>query len=155
MAVAKTVLKKAHQEAVVKVAGTAASATISLVSDLLHSNQVLIAGGTPTVNIIGANWTGATNSTITVVRNGVTILSIVGDQPSSIDFEGLGFVDNVNNTSDIVVTIAGAEAAVYLRLRKVDGYNTKIETGIYGSYDDETRVGAKTNVTGSPDYVAP
>jgi hypothetical protein len=51
---AKTVLKKAHQEAVVKVAGTAASATISLASDLLHTNQVLIAGGTPTVNIVGA-----------------------------------------------------------------------------------------------------
>jgi hypothetical protein len=115
----------------------------------------LIGGGTPTVNIVGAHWTGAANSTITVVRNSVTILSIVADQPNNFDFEGLGFVDTVGNTSDIVVTIAGAEAALYLRLRKVDGYDTKIETGIYGSYDDETRVGAKTSVTGSPDYVAP
>ena len=152
MAVAKTVLKKAHQEAVVKVAGTAASATISLASDLLHTNQVLIASGTPTVNIVGAHWTGAANSTITVVRNSVTILSIVADQPNNFDFEGLGFVDTVGNTSDIVVTIAGAEAAVYLRLRKVDGYDTKIETGIFGSYDDETRVGAKSDVTGSPEF---
>jgi len=152
MPVAKTVLKKSHQEAVVKVAGTAASATISLASDLLHTNQVLISGGTPTANIIGMHWSGATGSSITVVRGGVTILSINAEQANNFDFEGLGFVDTVGNTSDIVVTIAGAEAAIYLQLRKVAGYDTKIETGLYGSYDDETRVGAKTNVTGSPDY---
>jgi hypothetical protein len=153
MAVVKTVLKKAHQEAVVKVAGTAAAATISLASDLLHTNQALTSGGTPTVNIVGAHWTGAATSAITVVRGGVTILSIVADQPNNFDFEGLGFVDTVGNTSDIVVTISGAEAAVYLRLRKIAGYDDKVETGIYGSYDDITRIGASTTVSGSPDKV--
>jgi hypothetical protein len=153
MAVTKTVLKKAHQEAVVKVAGTAASATISLASDLLHTNQALTSGGTPTVNIVGAHWTGAPTSTITIVRNSVTIMSIAADQPTNFDFEGLGFVDSIGNTSDIVVTIAGGEAAVYLQLRKIAGYDDKVETGIYGSYDDITRIGASTAVTGSPDKV--
>ena len=95
MAVTKTVLKKAHQEAVVKVAGTAAAATISLASDLLHTNQALTSGGTPTGNIVGACWTGAATSTITIVRGGVTILSIPADQPDNFNFEGLGFVDTV------------------------------------------------------------
>ena len=153
MAVVKTVLKKAHQEAVVKVAGTAAASTISLASDLLHTNQALTAGGTPTANIVGACWTGAATSTITIVRGGVTILSIPADQPDNFNFEGLGFVDTVGNTSDIVVTIAGAEAAVYLKLRKVAGYDDKVETGLYGSYDDITRIGASTTVSGSPDKV--
>ena len=39
MAVTKTVLKKTHQEAVVKVAGTAAAATIDLGVDLLPAGQ--------------------------------------------------------------------------------------------------------------------
>ena len=142
MAVVKTVLKKTHQEAVVKVAGTAAASTISLANDLLPSAQALTSGGTPTVNIIGAHWTGAPSSTITVVRGGVTVLSIAADQPTNFDFEGLGFVDTVGNTSDIVVTIAGGEAAVYLQLRKTDGYSSKIETAQFGIYDDVTAVGS-------------
>lgn len=142
MAVVKTVLKKTHQEAVVKVAGTAAASTISLANDLLPSAQALTSGGTPTVNIIGAHWTGAPSSTITVVRGGVTVLSIAADQPTNFDFEGLGFVDTVGNTSDIVVTIAGGEAAVYLQLRKTDGYSSKVETAQFGIYDDVTAVGS-------------
>lgn len=142
MAVVKTVLKKTHQEAVVKVAGTAAASTISLANDLLPSAQALTSGGTPTVNIIGAHWTGAPSSTITVVRGGVTVLSITADQPTNFDFEGLGFVDTVGNTSDIVVTIAGGEAAVYLQLRKTDGYSSKVETAQFGIYDDVTAVGS-------------
>jgi hypothetical protein len=142
MAVVKTVLKKTHQEAVVKVAGTAAASTISLANDLLPSAQALTSGGTPTVNIIGAHWTGAPSSTITVVRGGVTVLSIPADQPTNFDFEGLGFVDTVGNTSDIVVTIAGGEAAVYLQLRKTDGYSSKVETAQFGIYDDVTAVGS-------------
>lgn len=155
MAVVKTVLKKAHQEAVVKVAGTAAASTISLASDLLHTNQALTAGGTPTVNIIGMHWVGATGSTITVVRGGVTIVSVAAESANNFDFQGLGFADTVGNTSDIVVTIGGGEAAIYLQLRKVAGYDDKVEGGVYGSYDDITRIGASTTVTGSPDYVAP
>ena len=142
MAVVKTILKKTAQEAIVKVAGTAASATISLASDLLPTTQALTVGGTPTVNLVGAHWTGATGATITVVRNTVPILTIPADQPTQFDFEGLGFVDTINNTSDIVVTIAGAEAQVYLVLRKVDGYSSKVETAEFGIYDNQTVVGS-------------
>jgi hypothetical protein len=66
---------------------------------------------------------------------------------------GSGFVDNVENTSDIVVTIAGAEAQCYLTVRKASGYATKVEPATYGAYDDETRVGASTTLSGSPDKV--
>lgn len=142
MAVVKTILKKTAQEAVVKVAGSGAAATISLTDDLLPTTQALTVGGTPAVNIVGAHWTGATGSTITIVRNTVQVLTIPADAPTQFDFEGLGFVDTVNNTSDIVVTIGGAEAQVYLILRKVDGYSSKVETAQFGIYDNQNVVGS-------------
>jgi hypothetical protein len=55
---------------------------------------------------------------------------------------GSGFVDNIENASDITVTIAGAEAQCYLVLRKVSGYATKVETAVFGAYDDQTQVGS-------------
>lgn len=151
MAVTKTVLKNTNQETVVKVAGTDAAVTIDLQTDCLASTQALD-GVTQTVNIISANWTGLPSSTITVSRNSVTVLPITGDQPQNLDLAGQGYVDTVENTSDVVVTITGT-AAIYLVLRKVSGYATKVENATYGIYDDPTRVGASTTMSGSPDKV--
>ena len=141
MAVVKTILKKTAQEAVVKVAGSDGSVVISLANDLLPASQALTVGGTPTVNIVGAHWTGAAGSTIRVIRVG-DILTIPADQPTQFDFEGLGFVDTINNTTDITVTLGAVECQIYLILRKVDGYSTKVETAQFGIYDNETVVGS-------------
>ena len=151
MAVAKTILKNTNQESVVKVAGTAAASTIDLSVDLLAGSQALD-GDTQRVNIAGVQWVGLPSSTITITRNSVNILTLPGGGADYIEFAaGSGFVDNIENASDIVVTIAGAEAQCYLTLRKVSGYATKVETATYGAYDDETRVGASTSLSGSPD----
>jgi len=153
MAVAKTILKNTNQESVVKIAGTAASSTIDLSVDLLASQQALD-GATQRVNIAGVQWVGLPEATITIARNSVNILTLPGGGADYIEFAaGSGFVDNIENASDIVVTIAGAEAQCYLVLRKVSGYATKVETAVYGAYDDETRVGASTSLSGSPDKV--
>ena len=142
MAVRKTILKNTNQETIIKIPGTAAAATIDLDVDLLASTQA-VSGGTQTVNIVGAKWHGLSGSTITVTRNSVNILTLPGDAPHDIDMAaGSGFVDSEENTSDIVVTIAGAEAQCYLILRKVGGYATKVETAVYGAYDDQTAVGS-------------
>ena len=151
MAVAKTVLKNTNQESVIKIAGTAAAATIDLSVDLLTGAQAL-SGDTQTVNITGVQWVGLPSSVITVARNSVNILTLPGGGADYMEFSaGSGFVDNIENTSDIVVTISGAEAQCYLILRKTNGYATKVETATYGAYDDETRVGASTTLSGSPD----
>lgn len=142
MAVAKTVLKNTNQESVVKVAGTAASTTIDLQTDILASSQALD-GATQTVNIVGCQWVGLPNATITITRNSVNILTLPGGGADYIEFAaGNGFVDNIESTSDIAVTIAGAEAQVYLILRKVSGYATKVETATYGAYDNQSVVGS-------------
>ena len=68
MAVTKTILKNTNNETIVKIAGTAASSTITLNSDCLASTQAL-SGGTQTVNIVGFQFTGMPSSTITITRN--------------------------------------------------------------------------------------
>jgi len=151
MAVVKTVLKNTNQEAVVKVAGTAAAATIDLSVDLLAASQALD-GETQTVNIAGLVWTGAINGIITITRNSVVIATLQSNAAGALDFTGQMMIpETIGNTSDIVVTISGAQAECWIRLRKVSGYATKVEYATYGSYDDETRVGASTTLSGSPD----
>lgn len=153
MAVVKTILKNVNQEAVVKVAGTAAAATIDLSTDLLASTQALD-GDTQTVNIVGLVWTGAADGIITITRNSVVVTTLQANAAGSLEFGGQQMIpENINNTSDIVVTISGAQAECWVRLRKVSGYATKVEYATYGAYDDETRVGASTSISGSPDKV--
>lgn len=142
MAVTKTVLKNTNQESVIKVAGTAAAATIDLSVDLLASTQALD-GATQTVNIIGLVWTGATDGIITITRNSVVITTLQANAAGMLYFDGQSMIpDTIQNTSDIVVTISGAQAECWLRLRKVGGFATKVETAVFGSYDNETVVGS-------------
>jgi hypothetical protein len=153
MPVTKTILKNTNNETIVKIAGTAASSTIDLQTDCLASTQALD-GATQTVNIVGFQFTGMPSSTITIARNSVNITTVSSEGHDDVEFAaGMGFSDTIENTSDIVVTIAGAEAQLYLTLRKIGGYATKVEEAVYGAYDDRTRVGASTTLSGSPDKV--
>lgn len=142
MAVTKTILKNTNNETVVKIAGTADGATIDLSTDLVAATQAT-SGNTQTVNIAGVQWVGLPNSVITIARNSVSVLTLPGGGADYMEFAaGNGFVDNTEATSDIIVTIAGAEAQCYLILRKVGGYASKVETAVFGAYDNETAVGS-------------
>jgi hypothetical protein len=141
MAVTKTILKNTHQEAVVKISGTAGSATIDISVDLLNAKQALN-GSTVRVDIIDCIVTGLLGSGITVVRNSVPILAFAPENSLKLNFEGEGFRENIQNNANIVVTISGAEAHIYLVLRKVTGFASMIETAQFGSYDNESAVGS-------------
>lgn len=141
MPVTKTILKNTHQEAVVKISGTAASATIDISADLLNAKQALN-GSTVTVDIVDCMTTGLLGSGITVVRNSVPILAFAPENSSQFTFEGQGFRETTQNNANIVVTISGAEAHIYLVLRKVTGFASMIETAQFGSYDNESAVGS-------------
>jgi len=140
MAVTKTILKNTNQETIIKVAGTAAAATINLQTDCLASTQSL-SGATQTANIVGVQWIGLSNSVITITRNSVNVNTINAEDGGSL-FLAEGYVDPTENTSNVVVTISGAEAQCYIKLRKVGGYASKVETAVYGAYDDESAVGS-------------
>lgn len=146
-------MKNTHQEAIVKVAGTAAAATIDLSVDLLTPNQALD-GDTQKVSIVGMNWTGAADGIATITRNGVVITTLQANAAGMIYFDGQSMPsENIEEASDIVVTISGAQTECWLKLRKTFGYKSMVENATYGAYDDPTRVGASTTMSGSPDKV--
>lgn len=152
MAVTKTVLKASEAEAVVKITGTTGdSATISLAEDILAATQEA-GNGDQTVFITGMQWTGSVAGVATITRNNVVVSTLNAGASGALDMSGQMMIpDSTEATEDIVVTITGGQTEVWLRLKKVDGYKTTVEYGKYGSYDDETIVGAK-NISGSPDY---
>ena len=143
MAVVKSFLKLTETDCVVKVAGTAASATISLATDLLRSTEALTVGGTPTVVITTLTWSGSAAGIITIVRNGVTVFTLLSAASGQLDLSGQFCVaDNTEATSDIVVTISGGQAELFLRVAKVTGYSSKIETAQFSVYDNTSVVGS-------------
>ena len=151
MAVVKTILKNSEQEAVVKVQGTAGNATIDLSVDLLRSNQALD-GDTQSVSISGLQWSGATDGIISITRNSVVVATLQTTAAGALEMNGQMMIpDSTESTSDIVVTISGAQSELWMRLKKNSGYKTKVEPATYGAYDDPTRVGASTTISGSPD----
>ena len=155
MAVAKTILMLTETYAVVKVAGTDGNATIDLQTELLRSSEALD-GATQRVNIIGLQWTGADGGIATITRNNVVITTLQANAQGALEMNGqMMMPDSINNDYDIVVTISGAQAECWIRLHKISGYTSKVEPGLYGEYDDPTRIGASTTKIGSPDYVAP
>ena len=123
MATVKTIFKKTYGEALVKVAGTLGTETINLATDLLATNDSLLSGGTPTVNIAAVQWTGASTGLISITRNGVIVMTLNSGASGFLDFGGQIIPpDSTENTSNIVVTISGGQAECWIRLRKVSGY---------------------------------
>lgn len=137
---ALTILRKTPQKVAVKVAGGAGADTITLATDLLHPTEVV--SGTPTVNILGFHWSGASNGVATITRNNTVIATLAGAAAGELIFSDAEFSDNVNNTSNIVVTITGDQMEVWMLLRKQSGYTSKIETAEFGSYDNPNVVGS-------------
>ena len=138
---AKTILKMTETKMVVKLHGTTLNETITLNSDCLSSTQALTVGGTPTVNVIGVHWTGTVASTAIITRGGTVIFNISGDSSNSLLFNDQEFVDNIQNTANIVVTCTGT-MQIYMILRKATGYSSKIETAQFSVYDDTNAVGS-------------
>jgi len=140
MAVIKTILKKAKHEVVVKFqndSGTNQTSTFDLDVDALLSTEVI--EGTVKVNIIEIHWAGLASSHFHLERNSVKIFAAQGSDADQFIFSG--FVDGVENTSDIVASLTG-EIYVYVVLRKNSGFESKIETAQFGSYDDNTARGS-------------
>ena len=143
MAVNKTVLKLTHQEAIVKVEGTAAAATVDLSVDLVPVSGQVLDGDTQRVNIVGVMWSGATGGQIQITRNGKVIKTMVTDSADYHDYSGQDMCpESIENASDIVVTMSGAQGECWLKLRKISGYKTTIEPEQFGPYDNPAVAGS-------------
>ena len=134
MAVTKTILKKAKHEVVVKFAndtGSSQTSTFDLDVDALLSTEVI--EGTV------IHWAGQASSHFHIERNSVKIFGATGSDADQFIFSG--FVDGIQNSSDLTVSMNG-EIYVYIVLRKNSGFESKIETAQFGSYDDTTARGS-------------
>ena len=145
-------LRNTNQETIIKFSGGTGDTGTITISNLTASTQVRNAA-TPTVNIVRLLASGLTNSNLTITRNSVPIFYGSPGAVIELEFISNGFSDSVNNTSDLAFTIATAGVTGYITLRKLAGWDTKVEEVVYGVYDDPTRVGASTTMSGSPDKV--
>lgn len=138
---AKNILRKTESKVAVKLHGTGLNETVTLNADCLASTEALTAGGTPTVNILGLHWSGAADAVATITRNSVVIATLQANASGELLFADSEFTESIENTSDIVVTSTGL-MQVWILLRKVAGYSSKIETAQFSVYDDTNAVGS-------------
>ena len=122
---AKQILKVNQTKAVIEVVlDEAGTETIALATDLLCSTQTV--SGTPTVDIDSVKFSVQPTQLATVTRNSVNVLQLYGTDHWQLD----GYAQNVQNTQNIVVTLAGA-GTVILELAKKAGYSATVpNTGI-------------------------
>jgi len=149
-----TTVRNTNQEAIIHFAtSTAESGTITIAS-LAAATQELISGGTPTVNITRFVTTGEDGASLSVFRNSELIIASAPENAPFLDLTTFGVSEAQGNTDDVVITSNVSKAVTgYIVLRKLAGWATKVETVTYGAYDDVTRVGASTTMSGSPDKV--
>lgn len=153
MAVTIMTLKNTNQETVIKAITDGNSTGTVTIANLTASTQARNSDA-PVVNITKFMAVGELGSHILIQRNSVNVISCAPENAPFLDFNSNGWVDTTNNTYDIVVNNDSTKTAtVYIVLRKVAGWSSKVETATYGAYDDETRVGASTTLSGSPDKV--
>lgn len=153
MAVLFTTVKNTNQEVIIHFDTVAAESGTITIANLGASSQARNSAD-PTVNIVKFMSTGELGAGVRVTRGGKNIIACAPENAPVLDLNSNGISDNTNNTSDIVIVNDVAKAVTgYLVLRKIAGWDTKVENATYGAYDDPTRVGASTTMDGSPDKV--
>ena len=153
MAVLFTTVRNTNQETIIHFDTVAAESGTINIANLAATTQARNSD-TPAVNIVRFICTGADGAGTRVTRGGKNIISVAPENAPILDLTQYGISDNTNNTADIVIVNDVAKPVTgYITMRKIAGYSTKVENEVYGAYDDPTRVGASTTLSGSPDKV--
>jgi hypothetical protein len=153
MAVLFTTVRNTNQETIIHFDTVAAESGTITIANLAASTQARNSD-TPAVNIVRFICTGADGAGTRVTRSGKNIISVAPENAPVLDLTQYGISDSTNNTADIVIVNDVAKPVTgYITLRKIAGWSTKVENEVYGAYDDPTRVGASTTLSGSPDKV--
>ena len=153
MAMTITTLKNTNQETVIHFASSLAESGTITIANLTASTQARNSD-TPTVNIVKWSISGELASKVNIVRNSKNVIVAAPENAPYAELNAWGIPLTNDNTSDIVITNGAAKDVTgILVLRKVAGWSTKVEDATYGAYDDPTRVGASTTLSGSPDKV--
>lgn len=156
-----TYIKKTETEAVVRMAGVSGDSGSVVLTNLATSSQVIDGTTGPKVSISGVGWTGSNNGEIVIARGSTTVMVLPCANSGIMNFAGEVIpLENTKDQNDFAVSVRTtigstgfADGQLWLRLRKTNGYVNTIEDVKYGVYDDPTRVGASTTMSGSPDKV--
>ena len=154
MAMNFTTIRNTNQETIIhfETDGTY-SGTITLESDLTNTATQDRNADTPLVNIVRFVTTGELGSLVVVSRDGKNIIACAPENAPFLDLTSMGISDGTQHDQDIVIANVNETAVSgYITLRKLEGWSTFVENETYGAYDDKTRVGARTDVRGSPDF---
>jgi hypothetical protein len=151
MAVLFTTVRNTNQEIIIHFDVVAAESGTITIADIGATSQARNSD-TPTVNIVRFVSTGELGSGVRVTRNGKNIIACAPENAPILDLTQYGISDSTNNTYDVTIVNDVAKPVTgYITLRKIAGWSTKVEDATYGAYDDPTRVGASTTLSGSPD----
>lgn len=153
MAMLLTTVRNTNQETIIHFSSVAVEVGTITIANLAAGSQVRNSDA-PKVNIARFVSTGEDGASVTILRNTKLIIACAPENAPFLDMTSMGIGDSQNDTFDIAVSNNTAKAVTgYITLRKTQGWSTKVETATYGAYDDETRVGASTTMSGSPDKV--
>lgn len=151
MAMTFTTIKNTNLETVVHFASSAAESGTINIANITASTQARNSDA-PIVDIVKWCFQGELGSKVTIVRNSKLVIASAPENAPYLEANSWGIPLTIENTSNIVVTNGSAKDVTgVLVLRKQAGWSTKVETAVYGAYDDEDRVGASTTLSGSPD----
>ena len=151
MAMTITTLKNTNQETVIHFTSSLAESGTITIANLTATTQARNSD-TPVVNIVKYSIVGELASKVSILRNSKIVLVCAPENAPYAEFNAWGIPVTNDNTSDIVITNGAAkDISGFLVLRKIAGWSTKVENATYGAYDDPTRVGASTTLSGSPD----
>ena len=113
----KAVLKLTQIHGVVKVRGTG-SATIALATDLKKASETQ---SSQKANIRVLHWALSVGDTATVSRNSQVLYYLSG----SGKMEFMGWSDNEENGSDVVIDFSSGTGSVVIELAKISGYGSQ------------------------------
>lgn len=105
------------------------------------------------VTIRSVEWCGESDGLLRVKRGGERIMSIVSNPQGMLQFDGQQFCSESHNADkDFTFEFSGAPMEAWFMLRKENYRSIGDEIAEYGAYEDENRLGARTDINGSPDY---
>ena len=153
MAMYLTIVRNTNQETIIHFDAVDISSEEINLADLTADTQTRNSD-TPLVNIARFITTGEDGASVTVVRDGKNIIACAPENAPFLDMTSMGIGDSQKADKNIVIeNNTDKQVTGYITLRKVAGWSTKVENATYGAYDDPTRVGASTTMSGSPDKV--
>ena len=142
MAMIITTLKNTNQETVIHFTSSAAESGTITIANLTATTQARNTDA-PAVNIVKYNIAGELGSKVSIIRNSKIVIACAPENAPFAEFNSLGIPVSNDNTFDIVITNGVAkDVSGFLVLRKLAGWDTKVETATFGSYDNNTVVGS-------------